>query len=105
MINGELVASSPLVGMIRVALVPNANVSNGDNEDVLNRHAYAFAKQAEVEFVVEGDTAKMKYCWDKEGFGDLVWTSCHDDAHNTAQHNYIRGFSALNQPDFQSRES
>ncbi len=70
LINGDIVASSPLTGMIRVALVPDG--SNGDNEDILNRHAYAFAKQADVEFFVEGDTATMKYYWAKEGFGDLV---------------------------------
>ncbi len=56
--------------MIRVALVPDG--SNGNNEEVLNRHAYAFAKQAVIEFLVEGDTVKMKYYWAKEGFGDLV---------------------------------
>ncbi len=82
MINGELVASSPLVGMIRVALVPD--VSDGNNEEVLNRHAYAFAKRADVNFVVDGDTAKMKYCWEKEGFGDLVWISCHDNAYHAS---------------------
>ncbi len=56
--------------MIRVALVPDG--PNDDNEEVLNKHAYAFARQADIEFSVEGDTTKMKYYWAKEGFGDLV---------------------------------
>ncbi len=94
------------MGMIRVALVPNANASNGNNEDVLNRHAYAFAKTADMEFFVEGDTAKMKYHWNKEGFGDLVWMSCHDVAHNAFLYLRLIYYSALNLPtNFQSCES
>ncbi len=70
LISGDIIASSPLTGMIRVALVPDG--PNDDNEEVLNKHAYAFARQADIEFSVEGDTTKMKYYWAKEGFGDLV---------------------------------